>query len=277
VGVPRVDVHLLDAFPSTRLIASFGLGTDHIDLGAAAERGIGVTNTPGVVERPTAELTVGLMIGLLRRLREGDAVIRAGGWPKPGLESMLGLGLENSILGIIGLGGVGRQVARLATVFGMDVVYTQRHRLDAETERDLKAQYLGRDELLASADVVTLHCPMTPETHHLIDAAALALMRPSAFLINASRGPVVDEAALVAALRAGTIAGAALDVYEYEPRVSAELLELGNVFLTPHMGSATPAARAAMTDVLVRQIEAFATGAPPGHMVVSSKVSAPGS
>lgn len=267
VGSPRVDVHLLDAFPSVRLIASFGLGTDHIDLAAAANRGIVITNTPGVVERPTAELTMGLMIGLLRRLREGDALVRAGGWPAPGLESMLGASLEGARLGIIGLGRVGRQVARLATAFGMEIVYTQRRRWDRATERQLNAKYLADDELFATSDVVSIHCPLTPETHHLIDAAALGRMRPSAFLINASRGPVVDETALVAALRSGTIAGAALDVYEFEPRVSAELLDLDNVFLSPHLGSATRATRTAMTDVLVRQIEAHAVGRKPDHPV----------
>jgi glyoxylate reductase len=267
VGAPRVDAKLLDAFPSVRLIASFGLGTDHIDLGAAAERGIRVTNTPGVVERPTAELTIGLIIGLLRRLREADAMIRAGGWPAPGLESMLGLGLEGSRLGIIGLGGVGHQVAVLARAFGMEVAYAQRHRRDPETERDLDVRYLMLPELLATSDVVTVHCPLTPETHHLVDAAALALMRPSAFLINASRGPVVDEAALVEALQASAIAGAALDVYEYEPRVSEQLLTLDNVFLSAHMGSATRRARTAMTEVLVRQIELHAAGREPQHLV----------
>jgi len=267
VGSPRVGVELLDAFPSARLVASFGLGTDHIDLAAAASRDIVVTNTPGVVEGPTAELTMGLMIGLLRRLREGDALIRAGGWPAPGLESMLGTGLDNGRLGIIGLGGVGRQVARLASEFGMEVVYTQRRRRDPATERELNVTYLAGDELLATSDVVSIHCPLTPETHHLIDAAALARMRPSAFLINASRGPVVDETALVAALRSGTIAGAALDVYEFEPRVSAELLSLDNVFLSPHLGSATLATRTAMTDVLVRQIEAHADGRSPDHTI----------
>lgn len=267
VGSPRVDVRLLDAFPSVQLIASFGLGTDHIDLVAAASRGIVVTNTPGVVEGPTAELTMGLIIGLLRRLHEGDALVRAGGWPAPGLESMLGMGLDHARLGIIGLGGVGREVARLATGFGMEIVYTQRRRRDPATERELNVTYLAADEVLATSDVVTIHCPLTPETHHLIDAAALARMRSSAFLINASRGPVVDEAALVAALRSGTIAGAALDVYEFEPRVSAELLGLDNVFLSPHMGSATRATRTAMTDVLVRQIEAHAEGRKPDHPV----------
>lgn len=150
VGSPRVDVQLLDAFPSVQLIASFGLGTDHIDLAAAASRGIVVTNTPGVVEGPTAELTMGLMIGLLRRLREGDALVRAGGWPAPGLESMLGAGLDSSRLGIIGLGGVGRQVARLANAFGMEIVYTQRRRRDPATERELNVTYLAGDELLVS-------------------------------------------------------------------------------------------------------------------------------
>ncbi len=266
VGAPRVDVPLLKAFPSVRLIASFGLGTDHIDLVAAAERGIKVTNTPGVVERPTAELTMGLMIGLLRRLREGDALVRTGSWPAGGLESMLGSGLENSRLGIIGLGGVGRQVAHLATAFGMEVVYTQRHR-DPVAERELGVRYLATHKLLATADVVTLHCPLTAETRHLIDAAALARMRPSAFLINVSRGAVVDEVALVQALQARTIAGAALDVFEYEPRVSTELLGLANVFLSPHLGSATRTARTAMTDVLVRQIEAYAAGQAPDHLV----------
>jgi glyoxylate reductase len=265
---PRVDASLLEAFPHVRLIASYGVGTDHIDLSAVSRHGVTVTNTAGVVEAPTAELTMGLMIGLLRRLREGDAIIRGGGWKQPGVDSMLGQGLAGSRLGIIGLGGIGREVARLAHAFGMNVFYTQRHRLDASVESQLGVGYLEFSELLATADVVSLHCPLTPETHHLIDANALDRMRQGAFLINASRGPVVDEAALAHALKARSIAGAALDVYEREPEVTTDLLTLDNVFLSPHLGTSTRTAREEMSRVLVEQIEAFAEGRPMERLVV---------
>jgi glyoxylate reductase len=264
---PRVDESFLHAFAAVRLIAAYGVGTDHIDLPFAERCGIAVTHTAGVVERPTAEVAMGLVIGLMRRLREGDALLRLGRWKPPGVDSMLGTGLENSRLGIVGLGGVGQQVARLASAFRMRITYTQGHQLPRETEARLDVHYATIEDLLASSDVVTLHCPLTPATYHLIGAEALRMMATSAFLVNTSRGAVVDEAALVHALQEGSIAGAGLDVYEYEPRVASALLTMENVFLTPHLGTSTRAAREAMTETLVGQIEAFSRGEKPDGLV----------
>lgn len=259
----RIRAAELDLFPRLRLVSSYGIGLDHVDLDAATARDIGVCNTLGVVEKVAAEAAFGLMIGLVRRLREGDALVRAGSWPEPGLESMLGVDLDGALLGIIGLGRIGREMARISRALGMQVAYSQRVRAPLEVEQQLEARYLCLDELLGVADVVSLHCPLTPETHHLIDGRALGLMKPGAFLINTARGPVVDEEALADALRRGVIAGAALDVFEQEPRVHPGLLDLPNVFLTPHLGGATVHARRGMTAVLVEQIEQHIAGTRP--------------
>lgn len=259
----RIDAARLDPFPRVRLISSYGIGLDHVDLDAATARGIGVCNTLGVVEKVAAEAAVGLMIGLVRRLREGDALIRSGSWPEPGLESMLGVGLDGALLGIVGLGRTGRETARISRALGMRIAYSQRVRAPLELEQQLEARYLGLDELLGVADVVSLHCPLTPETRHLIDARALGLMKPGAFLINTARGPVVDEEAVVDALRRGVIAGAGLDVFEHEPQVHPGLRDLPNVFLAPHLGGATVHARRGMTAVLVEQVEQHVAGVRP--------------
>jgi lactate dehydrogenase-like 2-hydroxyacid dehydrogenase len=228
-----VDAALLDqAGPQLALVANYAVGVNNIDLGAARARGVLVANTPDVLTRPTAELTVTLMLMLLRRVAEGDRLVRGG---KPwvfSLEFMLGESLDAKLVGVVGPGRIGREVARLVEAFGARTVFAGR------------GDPLG--ELLGAADVVSLHCPLTDETHHLIDAVALAAMKPSAVLVNTARGPIVDERALVEALRRGTIAGAALDVYEDEPRVSTELLALENVVLSPHLGSATRPTREAM-------------------------------
>ena len=216
-------------------------------MAEATRRGIVVSNTPDVLTEATAELTIALMLALLRRVVEGDRLVRRRDEWALAPTFMLGEGLAGKTLGIVGLGRIGREVARLAEAFGMRVVHTRGSGPYEE---------LPLDRLLAEADVVSLHVPLTPETRHLIGAPELALMRPSAVLVNVSRGPVVDEAALVDALVEGRIAGAALDVYEHEPEVSAGLLELENVVLSPHLGSSTHAAREAMGMLCADALEA---------------------
>jgi lactate dehydrogenase-like 2-hydroxyacid dehydrogenase len=220
---------------------------------ALAARGISVTNTPGVLTEATADLTFGLILGLTRRLGEGERLIRAGKPWSFHLGFLLGSGLQGKTLGIVGYGQIGQAVARRAQAFGMDVVHSGRSTKDG----------LALPELLGRADVVSLHCPLTAETHHLIDAAALRAMKPGAYLINTTRGPVVDESALADALEAGEIAGAALDVFEREPDVEQRLLRLENVVLTPHLGSATVETRTAMAVLAAKNVVAVLTGNPP--------------
>jgi lactate dehydrogenase-like 2-hydroxyacid dehydrogenase len=238
-----VDGDYLDrAGPQLRIVANYAVGVNNIDLDAARARGVLIANTPDVLTRPTAELTVTLMLSLVRRVTEGDRLIRRREPWGFSLEFMLGESLDGKLVGIVGPGRIGRETARLVEAFGARTMFVG-------TDDDLGA-------LLAAADVVSLHCPLTPETRHLIDAAALAAMRPSAVLVNAARGPVVDERALVDALRSGSIAGAALDVYEHEPEVSEELLVMENVVLSPHLGSATRPTREAMGMLAVEALRA---------------------
>jgi glyoxylate reductase len=228
-----VDEAYLDrAGPQLQIVANYGVGVNNIDLGAAQQRGVVVANTPDVLTRTTAELTIAITLALLRRVVEGDRLIRSGAPWTFSLEFMLGEGLDGKTIAIVGPGRIGRETARLAEAFGARPVFAARDdRLD---------------ELLARADVVSLHCPLTPATRHLIDGAALASMRSTAVLVNTARGPIVDERALVQALSRGQIAGAALDVFEFEPKVSAELTTMDQVVLTPHIGSGTRATREAM-------------------------------
>lgn len=258
----RIDAELLDAAgPGLALVATFSVGTDHVDLEAATARGVLVANTPGATTAPTAELTLAVMLGLLRRVVEGDRLVRARRPWRLAPTFMLGRGLAGLTLGLVGFGQIGREVARLAEAFGMHVVHTTR---SGAGEPGL----VPLDELLATADVISLHCPLTDETRHLIDAAALARLKPTAVLVNAARGPIVDEEALVEALRAGTIAGAALDVYEREPRVHAGLLELENVVLVPHLGSATVQARDEMGAHCVAALRGvLLDGRPPANVL----------
>ena len=248
IPADAVSAELFDAAgPSLRIVANFGVGYDSVELAEATRRGIVVSNTPDVLTEATAELTVALTLALLRRLVEGDRLVRRRDEWALAPTFMLGEGLAGKTLGIVGLGRIGREVARLAEAFGMRVVHTRGSGPYEE---------LPLDQLLAEADVVSLHVPLTPETRHLIAAPELELMRPSAVLVNVSRGPVVDEAALVDALVEGRIAGAALDVYEREPEVSAGLLELENVVLVPHLGSATQETREAMGLLCVEALRA---------------------
>jgi glyoxylate reductase len=260
----RVDEELLEAAgPGLRCVANVAVGYDNVDVEAAARRGVVVTNTPGVLDEATADLTMALVLAATRRVAEGDRLIRAGRPWTWGMSFMLGSGLRGKLLGIVGLGGIGRRVAGRARAFGMEIAYHSRHPAPAEVEEALAAERLPLQELLARADVLSLHCPLTPETHHLIGAAQLAAMKPSAVLVNAARGPVVDETALAVALAGGEIAAAALDVYEHEPQVEPALLELENVVLSPHLGSATVETRTAMAELAARNAISVLRGERP--------------
>lgn len=255
----RVDSALIaGAGERLRLIANFGAGTDNIDLAAARSRGIAVTNTPGVLTEDTADLVMALILTTLRRLGEGERNLRAGRWRGWGPTDQLGRGLTGKALGIVGMGRIGSAVARRARAFGMAVHYHNRRPVDGDEAR----YWPELDAMLAAMDVVSLNAPYGPETHHIIDARRLALMRPGAWLINAARGHLVDEDALIEALAAGRIAGAGLDVYPDEPRVDPRLLALPNVVLLPHLGSATVESRTAMGEKVLANIAAFAEGRP---------------
>jgi glyoxylate reductase len=248
----RIDAELLDAAGSQlRVVANFAVGLDNVDLDAATTRGVLVSNTPGAVTRPTAELTMALTLALLRRVPEGDRLLRTGDPWEWTPTWMLGSALAGRTFGVVGYGRIGRAAARLARAFEMEVVYTRSSTVPGE-----EPGWLPREELLARADVVSLHCPLNDDTRHLIDRDALALMKRSAVLVNTSRGPVVHEQALVEGLREGVIAGAALDVFEFEPAVSAELLGFENVVLTPHLGSSTWEAREEMGALCISALEA---------------------
>lgn len=259
----RVDDAFLDAGPGLRIVANVAVGYDNIDVPACTRRGVAVSNTPGVLTDATADLTMGLLLMATRRLGEGDRLIRSGRPWAWGMFMMLGTGLQGRRLGIVGMGAIGRAVAERARAFGMEIAYHNRSRLDPDVERRVGATLLPLDELLATSDIVSLHCPGGPTTRHLIDADALARMRPTAWLVNTARGTVVDEAALVAALEAGTIAGAALDVFEREPIVHPGLLDRDDVVLVPHLGSATQETRAAMAVLAARNVAALLEDRPP--------------
>ncbi len=258
----RVDKELLDAAgPGLRGVCNAAVGFDNIDLAACARRGIAVTNTPGVLDDATADLAFALILAARRRLGEAERLVRAGRPWEWGMGFMLGHDLRGGRLGIVGLGGIGARVAERGRGFGMEIAYHGRR--ESPRAAALEATRLDLDELLATSDVVSLHTPLTPETEGLIGARELALMKPTATLVNTARGAVVDEAALAAALREGRIAGAGLDVFEHEPQVHPGLLELENVVLLPHIGSATVETRAAMAELAARNAIAIAAGEAP--------------
>ncbi len=249
-----VDADLMDSAP-LKVIAQHAVGVNNIDLAAAARRGIVVTNTPGVLTDATADFTLALLLTLARRVLEGDRCVRQGqffGWHPLQLR---GLALRGARLGIIGKGRIGNAVAQRAAAFGMDVVHHNR------------SSGIPLSELLRTSDVVSIHCPLTPETHHLIESSTLAKMKPGAFLINVARGPIVDENALVEALQSGHLGGAALDVYEDEPRLHPGLLSLENVVLAPHLGSATTSARRKMAVMAATDLVAVLRGEEPVYRV----------
>lgn len=242
----RIDRELLDGAPALQVIANYGVGFEHIDLEAANRRGIPVTNTPGVLTDATADLTLTLILATARRVVEGDRRVREGKFQFWAPLHFLGQEVSGKTLGIIGLGRIGQAVARRAAGFGMRLIYHSRTRLQPSREQELQVSYAPLEMLLREADFVTLHVPLMPQTRHLIGRREFQLMKPSAYLINTARGPVVDESALVDALRQGRIRGAGLDVYEREPELSPGLADLENVVLLPHVGSATIETRTRM-------------------------------
>jgi glyoxylate reductase len=268
----RIDKAVLEhAGPRLKLIASFGAGIDHIDVAEANARGITVTNTPGVLTEDTADLTMGLIMAVSRRLIEGSAIVQAGqfaGWTPTW---MLGRRLTGKRLGIVGMGRIGQALARRAGAFGMQVHYHNRKPVSAAIAAELDATYWeSLDQMLARMDFVSVNCPHTPATYHLLSARRLKLLRPEAIVVNTARGEVIDEAALSNMLANGELAGAGLDVYEYEPAINPKLLKLANVVLTPHMGSATVEGRIDMGEKVIINIRAFMDGHRPPDRVVPS-------
>ncbi len=262
-----IDADLLDQAPRLKAIANHGVGYDNIDVAAATARGIPVSNTPGVLTDATADITVGLILAVARRMVEGDRRNRAGRFRHWAPLLFLGTEVTAKTLGVVGLGRIGRAVVKRCRGFEMKAIYHSRTRLGAREEAALGVSYRSLEALLAEADFVSLHVPLTPATRHLIGAAELRRMKAAAFLINTSRGPVVDEAALVAALEAGVIRGAGLDVYENEPRMAPGLAQLDNAVLLPHVGSATWETRTRMARLAARNLLAALAGNPPPNCV----------
>lgn len=269
-----IDAEMIaQAGPQLGLIASFGAGIDHIDLGAARARKIMVTNTPGVFTDDTADMTIALIISVSRRLNHGGRVLRAGKWEGWAPSTMLGHRLAGKTLGIVGMGRIGQAVAYRARAFGLTVVYNSRHRLPQAQETMFGATFEpDLDALVAQSDILTLHCPSSPETHHIIDARRIALMKPDAYLVNTARGRLVEEEALIAALVEGRIGGAGLDVFEHEPQVDPRLLAHHNVAILPHMGSATFEGRLASGDKVIANIRFWADGHRPPDQVLEGLV-----
>lgn len=257
----RIDGALLDHLPRLRLVANVAVGVDHVDLAACAARGVLVSNTPGVLTEATADLTLALMLSLLRRVVEGDRAVRDGRFPPWTLDGGLGASVSGATLGIVGLGRIGQAVARRARGFSMRVLYTGPRRPET-VERELDVTWTTLDELVAGADVVSLHCPLTTATRHLFDAARFAAMKPGAFFVNTARGGCVDEPALAAALVRGHLGGAAIDVFEHEPHVHPSLLDAPRTVLTPHVGSAVRETRERMAHVAVENVLAWIDGRP---------------
>lgn len=256
----RIDGELLAKAHRLKLIANFGAGFNNIDLAAAKKRGITVTNTPSPVVEPTAEQTFTLMLACAHRTAELDRKMRQTDDISIGVMNNLGIGLYGKTLGIVGMGRIGRAVARRAVAFGMDTIYHNRRKLPDETEQMCHARYVAMDELLRTADFVVLLLPYTPETHHLIDENAFAKMKQGAVLVNTARGAIVDEAALTANLENGRLWGAALDVFEFEPHISDTLKRLDNLVMSPHIGTGTIDGRLAMCRCVVQNILHFAAG-----------------
>lgn len=268
----RIDAGVLSqAGEKLRLIASFGTGVDHIDLKTARQRGITVTNTPGVLTEDTADMTMALILAVPRRLAEGERLIRSGDWTGWSPTSMLGHRIWGKRLGIVGMGRIGTAVARRARGFGLSIHYHNRRRVHAELEAELEATYWeSLDQMLARMDIISVNCPHTPATYHLLSARRLKLLPPQAYIVNTSRGEVIDENALARMVEKGEIAGAGLDVFEHEPAVSPKLLQAENVVLLPHMGSATIEGRIAMGEKVIINIKTFVDGHTPPDRVVEA-------
>ncbi len=266
----RINASVLaNAHPELRLIANFGTGVDNIDLASARERGITVTSTPGVLTEDTADMTMALILAVPRRLAEGERLMRKGEWTGWGPTTMLGKRIWGKRLGIIGMGRIGTAVARRARGFGLSIHYHNRHPVTEEIANELEATYWeSLDQMLARMDIISVNCPHTPATYHLLSARRLKLLQPHAYVVNTSRGEVIDENTLTRMLRAGEIAGAGLDVFEHEPAVNPKLLELDSVVLLPHMSSATIEGRIDMGEKVVINIKTFVDGHVPPDRVV---------
>jgi len=268
----EIDAALIgQAGDRLKLIANYGAGVDHIDVATVRQRGILVSNTPGVLTDDTADMTMALIMAVTRRMSEGMAMMQKGDWAGWAPTALLGGRLSGRRLGILGMGGVGQAVARRAAAFGMQVHYHNRRRLHAEIEAGLQATYWeSLDQMVARMDVLSINCPHTPSTFHLMNARRLKLVKPDAVIVNTSRGEVIDENALTRMLRAGEIAGAGLDVYEHGTDVNPRLRELDNVVLLPHMGSATVEGRMEMGEKVIINIKTFDDGHRPPDQVVPS-------
>jgi glyoxylate reductase len=266
----QIDAGLLgQAGDKLKLIANYGAGVDHIDVATARQRGILVSNTPGVVTDDTADMTMALMLAVTRRIPEGLSVMQSGEWQGWSPMALLGGRIGGKRLGILGMGGIGQAVARRARAFGMQIHYHNRRRLRPEVEAELEATYWeSLDQMVSRMDVISINCPHTPSTYHLMNARRLKLLKPTAVIVNTSRGEVIDENALTRMLRAGEIAGAGLDVYERGAEINPRLRELPNVVLLPHMGSATREGRIEMGEKVIINIKTFADGHRPPDQVV---------
>ncbi len=266
----RIDAELIaGAGPQLRLLSNFGAGVDHIDLKAAKAKGLTVTNTPGVLTEDTADMTMALILIVMRRMIEGERVVRAGEWQGWAPTAMLGRRVSGKRLGIVGMGRIGRALARRARAFGLTVHYHNRRRVAPEVEAELEATWWeSLDQMLAHMDIVSVNCPRTPATYHLLSARRLALLQPHAVLVNTSRGEVVDETAMARMLEQGKLAGAGLDVFENEPAINPKLLRLDNVVLMPHMGSATLESRIETGEKVMVNIRTFIDGHKPPDRVI---------
>ncbi len=263
----RIDTQLLDAAPRLKIVANYAVGFNNVDVPAATARGVMVTNTPEVVTDATADLAWAILMGIARNVVVVDRFTRSGRWTEWRPEAFIAADISGTTLGIVGLGRIGQAMAKRAAGFEMRVLYTDAQRASRDVEERLGASFVPLDTLLRESDFVTIHVPLFEATRHLIDAQALSLMKPTAYLINAARGPIVDERALVRALGAGTIAGAALDVYEDEPRLAEGLAELDNVILIPHLGANSRRTRDRMAAMTVENIAAALGGEIPPNLV----------
>ncbi|HEX7955080.1 MAG TPA: D-glycerate dehydrogenase [Burkholderiales bacterium] len=263
----RIDAQLLDACPGIRAVCNTAVGYNNIDIDACTRHGVMVTNTPGVLTDSVADYSMGLIIATCRRMTEGEAYLRAGEWKGTFLKQLLGQDVHGATLGILGFGRIGQAIARRARGFDMKILYHSRNRAAAEAERESGAIYTGKEQLLRTADVVLLILPFTPETKHYIGAGELALMKPSAVLINMARGGIVDDAALIEALKKRTIWAAGLDVYEDEPSLNPGFLELRNVVLSPHIASASEPTRKAMAMTAAKNLAAALAGTVPPNLL----------
>ena len=264
----RIDSEVISSLPKLKVIANYAVGYNNIDIEEARKRGIRVTNTPGALTDATADLTMALLLATSRRIVEGDRLVRERkfeGW-KPGL--LKGPALKGKILGIIGMGRIGKAVAGRAKAFGMNIVYHNRKPLLQSEEEELCVKHVSLEELLKSSDFISLHVPLMGETYHLLNEKRLSLIKPESIIINTSRGAVIDEKALIKALKDGKLAGAGLDVYEEEPFVPQELIDLPNVVLLPHLGSATNEARREMAIMVGRNVAAVLEGKEPPNLVI---------